>query len=208
LITNLLSTDKQKIGDPLEYVSSNREVLTRFGERADISPDNKSIAFMAKAFGDAMEIDLQSRNITGLTCSITAAAFLRVMHLSNGDYLLIGPEHFENAQISKAQSESWYLNKKKGLKPMKLGVKLSEDVAVSKKQLKIAYAQSGSTSEIPSQIIVADIGLSGLRNKSSTKKQLWKGAIKFVTLKPRIFLMISNTLISVTCPMVLLKSWE
>ena len=149
------------MGDPLEHLPHNIEVLTHFGERADISPDNKSIAFMSKTFGDAMVIDLQTRNITCLTCGTPSSAFLRVMHLSNGDYLLVGPDHFENAQVSKNQSELWWLDKKKGSKPVKLGTRLSEGVAISKKNLKIAYTQSGSSPEITSQIIVADLDLSG-----------------------------------------------
>ena len=44
--------------DPLQHLPSNIEVLTHFGERADISPDNQRVAFMAKSFGDAMVIDL------------------------------------------------------------------------------------------------------------------------------------------------------
>ena len=38
--------DKRKEGDPLKNLPSNIEILTHFGERADISPDNKQIAFM------------------------------------------------------------------------------------------------------------------------------------------------------------------
>ena len=75
-------TDKRKPGNPLDHLPKNIEVLTHFGERADFSPDNKSIAFMAKSFGDAMVIDLKTRNIRCLTCNVPAAAFLRVMHLS------------------------------------------------------------------------------------------------------------------------------
>ena len=43
--------------DPLQHLPSNIEVLTHFGERADISPDNQRVAFMAKSFGDAMLIE-------------------------------------------------------------------------------------------------------------------------------------------------------
>lgn len=87
---------KRKSGDPLKDLPKNMEVLTSFGERADISPDNKSVAFMAGTFGHAMVMDVKTHAITCLTCNIPAAAFLRVMHLPGGDYLLIGPEHFEN----------------------------------------------------------------------------------------------------------------
>jgi hypothetical protein len=41
-------TDKRKPGNPLDHLPKNIEVLTWFGERADFSPDNKSIAFMSK----------------------------------------------------------------------------------------------------------------------------------------------------------------
>jgi hypothetical protein len=45
---------------------------------------------MLKNFGDAMLINLATRVITCLTCNVPGAAFVRVMHLSNGDYLLTG----------------------------------------------------------------------------------------------------------------------
>src|SRR5690242_10602873 len=126
--------DKRKPGNPLEHLPANIEVLTHFGERADFSPDNKSIAFMAKSFGDAMVIDLNTRDIRCLTCNVPGAAFLRVMHLSTGDYILIGPDHFENINISRSRdNELWFLSRQRGAKPMKLGQKMSEGAAVSKK---------------------------------------------------------------------------
>ena len=82
LIFLLPVTDKRKPGNPIDHLPKNIEVLTHFGERADFSPDNKSIAFMAKSFGDAMVIDIKTRNIRCLTCNVPAAAFLRVMHVS------------------------------------------------------------------------------------------------------------------------------
>ena len=50
------------------------EVLTHFGERADISPDNREVAFMAKSFDDAIAIDLKTRTIRCLTCNVPGAA--------------------------------------------------------------------------------------------------------------------------------------
>jgi len=94
LVFFLRGDDKRKPGNPLDHLPSKIEVLTRFGERADFSPDNKSIAFMTKSFGDALVIDLKTRDIRCLTCNIPAAAFLRVMHLPTADYILIGPDHF------------------------------------------------------------------------------------------------------------------
>src|SRR2546428_12017125 len=86
---------QRKAGNPLDELPKNIEVLARFGERADISPDNQHVAFMAKSFGDALVIDLKTRTIRCLTCHLPGAAFLRVMHLVTGDYILIGPESFK-----------------------------------------------------------------------------------------------------------------
>src|SRR5919199_1419088 len=87
---------QRKQGSPLDHLPKEMEVVTHFGERADISPDNRQIAFMAKSFGDAFVIDLKTRVIRCLTCNVPGAAFLRVMHLANGDYILIGPERFKD----------------------------------------------------------------------------------------------------------------
>src|SRR5438874_1438214 len=87
---------QRKQGSPLDHLPGNIEVLTHFGERADMSPDNGRIAFMAKSFGDAFMIDLKTRIIRCLTCSVPGTAFLRIMHLTTGDYILIGPEHFKD----------------------------------------------------------------------------------------------------------------
>ncbi|HET7179348.1 MAG TPA: hypothetical protein VFI14_06470, partial [Chryseosolibacter sp.] len=83
--------NKRKSGSPLDQLPANIEQITHFGERADISPDSKRIAFMAKSFGDAMVVDLKTKIIECLTCNVPGAAFLRVMHLPTGDYILIGP---------------------------------------------------------------------------------------------------------------------
>src|SRR5215204_6579345 len=97
---------------------------------------------MSKSFGDAFVINLKTRNIRCLTCNIPGAAFLRVMHLSSGDYILIGPEKFENISISRSRdNELWFLSKESGSMPVKLGMKMSEGLAISKKALKIAYSQ-------------------------------------------------------------------
>jgi hypothetical protein len=164
LIFLLPITDKRKPGNPFDHLPKEIEVLTHFGERADFSPDNKCIAFMTKSFGDAMVIDLKTRNIRCLTCNIPAAAFLRVMHLPTGDYLLIGPDHFENINISRSRdNELWFLSKQRGAKPVKLGQKMSEGAAVSKKNLKIAFSETQWPDQPPgaSRIIVADVDLSG-----------------------------------------------
>src|SRR5437763_16310693 len=89
-----------------------------------------------------MVIDLDTRKITCLTCRVPAAAFLRVMHLPSGDYILIGPETFEEINNSRSRdNELWYVSKQKGAKPIKIGIRMSEGMAISKQKMKIAFSQ-------------------------------------------------------------------
>ena len=182
---------KRKAGNPLDHLPANIEVLTHFGERPDISPDNKHIAFMAKTFGDAMVIDLKTRNITCLTCHIPGAAFIRVMHLSSGDYLLIGPEHFENIQVSRTRdSELWYLSKERGAKPVKVGLKISEGMAISKKSMKVAYTQvqtDTAGASLSKQLVVADLDLSGGVPKLINKKTVLVSTDQTCTVEAQDF---------------------
>src|SRR5437764_2735044 len=136
LALTLSSNAERKAGSLLDHLPPNMEILTYFGERADISPDNRSIAFMAKSFGDAMVIDLNTRIIRCLTCSMPATVFLRVMHLVTGDYILIGPAHFQDIHTSRTRdNELWFLSKEHGAKPIHLGQKMSEGAAISTRRL-------------------------------------------------------------------------
>ena len=49
------------------------------------------------------------------------------MHLVSGDYILIGPDHFEDIRTSRTRdNELWYLPKEPGSKPVKFNEKMSE----------------------------------------------------------------------------------
>src|SRR6266545_2116944 len=85
----------QKIGSPEKNLPSNIIQLTGFGERASWSPDGKRIAFMSKSFGDAFEIDLESKMIRLLTGHFLHKGFLRVQYMPNGKFFLIGARTFE-----------------------------------------------------------------------------------------------------------------
>lgn len=170
---------QRKSGDPLEHLQPNMEVLTHFGERADFSPDNQRVAFMNKSFGDAFVIDLKTKAIRCLTCSVPGAAFLRIMHLPSGDYMLIGPERFSDIQTSRRKdNELWFLSAKPGSKPVRLGQKMSEGMAISKKSMKISYsvlpAQDSSLSSEQSQLFVADVDTSGAIPRITNKKMVYE----------------------------------
>ena len=174
--------------NPLEHLPPNIEMLTHFGERADISPDNQQVAFMAKSFGDAMVIDLKTRTIRCLTCNVPAAVFLRVMHLVTGDYILIGPDHFENIKTSRDRdNELWFLSKERGAKPVKLGQKMFEGAAISKKSLKISFSQTSDQAPDlapgASRLMVADLDLSGGAPKLVNTKTVYESKDRSCTLE-------------------------
>lgn len=187
----MLPLAQRSAEDPLQHLPANVEVLTHFGERADISPDNQRVAFMAKSFGDAMVIDLKSRVIQCLTCNVPAAVFLRVMHLVTGDYILIGPDHFEDIHTSRTRdNELWFLSKQRGAKPVKLGQKMSEGAAVSKKTLRVAFsqtaAQAADLAPEASRLIVADLDLSGAP-RLVNRKTVYESKDRSCTLEAQDF---------------------
>lgn len=170
---------QRKQADPMEHLPKNVEVLTYFGERADISPDNQQIAFMNKSFGDAFVVRLDGRKIRCLTCGVPGAAFLRIMHLVSGDYILIGPERFKELRTSRREdNELWFLSKQTGSKPVRFGQKMSEGAAISKKSLKISFAvlsaQDQTLAPEQSQLFVADVDLSGKTPRLTNKRMVYE----------------------------------
>jgi hypothetical protein len=183
---------ERKPGNPLDHLPPNFEILTCFGERADISPDNLRVAFMAKSFGDAMVIDLKTREIYCLTCNVPAAVFLRVMHLVTGDYILIGPDHFENIRESRTRdNELWFLGKERGSRPIKLAQKMSEGAAISKRSLKISYSetseQNPELASESSRLVVAELDLSHGAPALVNKKIVYESKDRGCTLEAQDF---------------------
>jgi hypothetical protein len=183
---------QRKPGSQLDNPPANIEVLTHFGERADISPDNRRVAFMSKSFGDAFTIDLQTRTIRCLTCNVPAAVFLRVMHLVTGDYILIGPDHFEDIRTSRTRdNQLWFLSKEPGSKPVKLDQKMSEGAAISKKRLTIAFSQTHEQApdlaDGASRMIVAQMDLSQRPPTLVNRKVIYESKDRSCVLEPQDF---------------------
>jgi len=199
----LLAQPALKPGSPLDHLEPGQEVLTSFGERADFSPDNRQVAFMAKSFGDAFVVDLQTRAIRCLTCSIPGAAFLRVMHLANGDYLLIGPERFTDIHLSRSRdNELWYLARRPGSKPVRLAQHMSEGAALSKRALRIAFSETAAQNpELPkgaSRLIVADVDLSGPAPALANRRVVHTSPSNACTLEAQDFFD-NDTRLTFTC---------
>jgi hypothetical protein len=170
---------QRKSGNPIEHLPKNVEVVTYFGERADLSPDNQQIAFMNKSFGDAFVVGLKDRKIRCLTCGVPGAAFLRIMHLVSGDYILIGPERFKELRTSRREeNELWFLSKQTGSKPVRFGQKMSEGAAISKTSQKISFAvlsaQDPTLAPEQSQLFVADVDLSGKTPRLANKRMVYE----------------------------------
>jgi len=195
LIALLLVTPafaQRKAGSPLDQLPKNMEVITHFGERADFSPDNQRIAFMAKSFGDAFVIDLKTRIVRCLTCSMPGAAFLRIMHLADGNYILIGAERFTDIRTSRRRDNGlWFLSKEPGSRPVNLGQKMSEGAAISKKSLKMSWSETEAQfPELPkgySRLVVADVEYSGGVARLANKKTVYESKDESCRLEAQDF---------------------
>ena len=99
-------SQEKRQGNPEKNLPPNITQLTGFGERASWSPDGKRIAFVSKSFGDAFEIDLETRLARLLTGHFLHKGFLRVQYLPNGDFFLIGAFARES-DSSSANSENF-----------------------------------------------------------------------------------------------------
>src|SRR6059058_5902368 len=93
----------QEDASPADHLPANITRLTHFGERADFSHDGKRVLFLSKTFGDAMEIDLETRAIRNLTAHYHHHGYTRALYLANDDILLSGPEQFDPQKPADAR---------------------------------------------------------------------------------------------------------
>jgi Tol biopolymer transport system component len=114
------------------------------------------------------------------------------MHLSTGDYILIGPDHFEDIRTSRLRdNELWLLKRAPGSKPVKLGQKMSEGAAISKKSLKISFSQTHDQAPDlapdASRLMVADVDLSGAAPKLVNQKTVYESKDRNCVLEAQDF---------------------
>ena len=151
-----------------EYITK----ITDFGERADWSHDGKRILFVERSFGDVYEYNLETGKYKPQTHHYYHGGYVRALYLSNGDILLSGVKDFPGENWKEARfrlAELWILDKDLGSPPVRLGEYCWEGPAVSRTQLKIAWAQHH-----------------GLYPESKRYYKLWIGEIDYSSGKPQI----------------------
>jgi WD40-like Beta Propeller Repeat len=185
---------QQKPGNPEDAPPPGVSRLTSFGERASWSPDGRRIAFMEKSFGDAFEVDLQTRAIRLLT-HYPHAGFLRVQYLPNGDYFLIGARTFEDIRTTRSRDqEMWVLPRdfRPGDRAVALGHKISEGVAISRTAMKIAWSNTrgqypDALAEGESVIYTADVVEDQGKLALANKKEVIRAKAPECTLEAQDF---------------------
>jgi hypothetical protein len=114
------------------------------------------------------------------------------MHLVTGDYILIGPEKFTDIRTSRHQdNELWFLSKEPRSKPVRLGQKMSEGAAISKRSLKISYSETSAQSpELPmgaSRLVVADVDLAGAAPRLVNRSVVYQSKDNSCTIEAQDF---------------------
>lgn len=133
------------LGSPADHLPRNVMQITAFGERAEFSHDSQRVLFLSKQYGDVMEYTIRSGKIRCLTQHFNHHGFNRVNHLSNGDYLLTGPDEPFDATSPDARikarhfAKMFVLDRSLTKPPTPLGVVAAEGPAVSRQQLKVAW---------------------------------------------------------------------
>jgi len=154
--------------------------ITNFGQRADWSRDGKRILFIEKTYGDVFEVEVATAAVRPITHHYYHEGYTRALYLANGDILLSGSRVFDSEnphQSRDATAELWILDKSLTKPPIPLGAFCSEGPAVSRMQLRIAWASDHENypDELPEgvyQMWVADIKYSGGEPALANKEML------------------------------------
>lgn len=138
--------------NPADDLPASIRRLTRFGERADFSPDGGRVVFLEKTFGDVYEVEIATGLIRLLSGHYPHHGYTRALYLSNGDILLSGPEKFDPFKRGDARTQCVLsvLDRRVDRPPTPLGTKCSEGPAVSRTRLQIAWTHVSA--EYPNEL--------------------------------------------------------
>jgi hypothetical protein len=132
-----MTTERQVLDNPIPF----HQKLLDYGERPYWTMDGRRIAFITQSYGDAEEIDFATRQVRPLTRDLGPHhAFLRVLVLHNGDYILIGPREFKDPHTSRGtENELWWLDRSLTRPPQPLGARIFEGIALSWTAPRLSY---------------------------------------------------------------------
>lgn len=160
---SLAEAGTPSVGNPADHLPRNVFQITRFGERPEFSHDGERVLFLSKQFGDVMEYTIRNGRIRCLSDHFKHHGFNRVVPLSNGDYLLTGPDETFDATDSEARlkarhfAKMFVLDRLLTKPPTPLGVVAAEGPAVSRSQLKIAWTHHIEGQHRQTAVSVGDI---------------------------------------------------
>ena len=66
-VAGVSAADIKPEESPADHLPPHITRLTGFGERADWSPDGRRLLFLSKTLGDAMELDLETKQVRNRT---------------------------------------------------------------------------------------------------------------------------------------------
>lgn len=146
----------QTIESLVKELPSYFSILTTWGLRPEWDEKSENVYFLNKMAGDVFKINIETREITCVTCGFYHTGIFRAMCLVNGDLLLgIGDgEVFDPAEPEKGRHKlaMFILKKDDPDKPVPLGEYCDEGPAISRNNMRIAYTLPGQR-----EIMMADI---------------------------------------------------
>ncbi|MCZ6792651.1 MAG: hypothetical protein O7J95_03450 [Planctomycetota bacterium] len=157
---------------PLDDLPPCMRRLTHFGQRADWSHDGKRILFLERTFGDVYEVEVATGAIRPKTHHFFHEGFTRALYLANGDILLSGARTFDAkdpwASRDEKNAELRVLKGDLSSPPVPLGERCFEGPAVSRRNLRIAWAQQGA-------FYLADITYEAGKPRLANKRKILDG---------------------------------
>lgn len=165
-------------GNPADHLPRNVMQITAFGERPEFSHDGQRVLFLSRQYGDVMEYHVRSGRIRCLTQHFKHHGFNRVMLLSNGDYLLTGPDETFDVTDREARlkarhsAKMFVLERSLTRPPTPLGIIAAEGPAVSRRQLKIAWTHHIDGEHRQTAISIGDLAYEKGTPKLANVRQL------------------------------------
>jgi hypothetical protein len=150
-------------GSPADDLPPWISLLLESGLRPDWSADGARLVYLDALVGNVHELELETGETRALTGHFPHNGFTRARYLANGDLLLCGPGRAstEAGVGDRWQSELWFLPRGGNAPAQRLGEPCFEGPAVSRHDMRIAWARS----DYPNALVFA-------------RSEIWTGRIE------------------------------